>query len=75
MTIPEAVDGVLDAIEFTSPVELADVHVVHLKIRQRLPDDAKLETYHRVRDVVVEVRVAGAVVCRRVRPVVDAAGG
>lgn len=72
MTIYKIVDAVLDGVEFTRPVELADVAYVHEALSAKLPSGITLESYHRDRDVVFTVSDRGVVVCRRVKPVVEA---
>jgi hypothetical protein len=55
----EIVDGVLADIEFTKPIELGDVLEVHRRITTELAakqNPARVEIYHRHRDVVITVR-------------------
>lgn len=72
MTAVETVDRVLEEVEFTAPVSLDDVVEVHRRIESRLPPGAKLESYHRIRDVVFEVRSGALTIHRRVMPVTGA---
>ena len=61
-------DEVLAGVDFTHPVELADVVDVHARIRARLPAEARLESYHRHRDVIFEARL-GEDLIRRTKEV------
>lgn len=61
-----AIDAVLAGLEFTAPVELADIYAVRDRITLRLAPDEKLEIYHRHRDVVIEIRENNLVTYRRI---------
>lgn len=69
-TVRGIVDEVIKDLEFTAPVELEDIHVVHARLAAKMPRGARLEVYHRIRDVVVEVRETfdelEHITCRRV---------
>lgn len=65
--IAHAVDSVLDDVEFEIPITLEDVLEVGRRIRENLPPAARLEIYHRLVAVFVEVRVDRQRVLRRER--------
>jgi hypothetical protein len=68
--IGDRLDAVLDAVEFTAPVEFADVSEVHEKIRAALPQ-LRVESYHRIVEVMFEIRVEDRVVCQRRKKVLE----
>lgn len=60
-TTREIIDSVIEEIEFTKPVELADVLEVKKRIDHELarfsgPALPRVEVYHRIRDVVITAR-------------------
>lgn len=70
MTIAEALDSVLNEVDFAAPVEIADVVDVYKRIKKKLPSSALVEGVIRREGVVFEVRNGGEFV-RRVKPVVE----
>jgi hypothetical protein len=68
-------DRVLDDVEVLAPVELEDALEVKRRLDEVLTAHRErvdcLEVYHRLRDLVVEVRsVAGATLYKRILPAV-----
>lgn len=60
MSWRDDVDFVVDSVDFTHPVEIADCKAVQASLRAALPEGAKVEVYERGREgVVVDVRVDG----------------
>lgn len=69
MTPVEILDSVLSGVDFTHPVELADVKYVHDAIVAQLPQGTCLESFHRYVEVYFELRTAGRLIARRTKKV------
>ena len=71
MTPAQILDAVLDQVEFTRPVELADVVAVRDAVAANLPPGASIDACHHFHDVVFEIWIGGKRDCRRKKFVVD----
>jgi hypothetical protein len=67
--IINAIDAVLEGVEFTAPVTVEDVAIVHARIRAMIPDACSLDSYHRNVEVIFTATIGGEVLVRREKPV------
>lgn len=62
--IGATMDKVLDDFDFTHPVALEDVMAVHGVLKTKLGDAVRLESYHKITEVVITARCGDATIQR-----------